>query len=1025
MESIRDIAVDDDGYVYAIGTTSSDGLPTTPGAYQTVSGGWRDVFVCKFDPTLSSLLWCTYLGGSDDDSGSAIRIGGDGDLFLAGYTRSADFPLVPSGSWPGLNGYFDAFICRMSNDGSTLGISRLFGGSDSEYMYRMELDGIGQVYLVGSTKSTDLNATAGTAQPTDPGEGSDGYLACFSAMDLDLIYSMYIGGTGSDYIPGLAVDDEGSVYITGQTNSTDLPVTVGALQGSFGGGYYDAFAFKLAKDGSHYVYYTYLGGMYMDDVGGVTVDDDGHAYITGYTNSSDFPRPPGIRFLENGYYPADGDAFVCKLEPDGGAVEFTTMIGGTDELEAGNRIALDGNGYIYVCGVAWSRTFPTTPGAFQCIPGEASGHVFDGMAFVLSPDGSKVEYSTFIGGSDYDWAVALAVDGGGNMHIGGTTQSTDMPTTDGAYQETVGNGSQYAYLCRIPTDFVAPVADAGDDVIVERSAMVDLDGTGSSDDRAVRNWTWSFEYDGQPVELHGEVPRFHFAILGSYTVELVVADWAGNTASDTMTVQLFASEGPVAIAGPDVTIDQFEVVKFNGSGSHDNVGVVNWTWRFNYNGSQVDLHGSTAMHFFELAGTYMVVLTVLDTVGNYGKDDLIVKVRDITPPSVLEDLSDTLATTGDPYTARIRVHDNIGIVSVATWDDPWTAVDIDDHGNGVYELEFVIFEEIVGRFYLQVKLVDESGNEHDHIVNVPDVVDNDPPELRRDSTGSEAVKGNGLVFILDVKENVDAQNCKVEVEYRFDDGPWQSGSMERMGTGVLLQCTYYVETPRDAEKVTYVLKAVDAAGNENISSERVVSLVNALPEIKGLPTWKVVEGTDAEFDLAPYLSDDNDEDLSVECSDGDILVEGHVLKVRHDIHLPDYSVTLTVSDGEDTTEAQLSIHVVNVNDAPVIIDRLPPTDTEFREDRKVTLSINTSDEDGDELTVTWWDGDAELGTGSFLEVKLKPGEHVITVVVTDGTDQVDDTFTVVVKKKEESPGFGPFIVFGAVLLACLISRKRQ
>jgi hypothetical protein len=419
-------------------------------------------------------------------------------------------------------------------------------------------------------------------------------------------------------------------------------------------------------------------------------------------------------------------------------------------------------------------------------------------------------------------------------------------------------------------------------------------------------------------------------------------------------------------------------------------------------------------------------VTARDTSGNENTTIMqSITIADNDPPEVVEDLSDTTATTGDPYMARIRVHDNIGVDMVTSGKYPWTAIEVDEDGNGLYEFHTTIFEDIVGQFYLPVRLVDVSGNEYTYMVNTPDIVDNDPPLFSRYPTNMTAVKGMGFYFSVRVMDNVVSSELLVYVEYRIGDGPLENGTMFRIGSVNDVSCSHTAEIPRDTKGVViYRYVAVDAAGNWNSTDEMKAPIINPAPSVADLPMWYVTESDDGEFDLTGFVSDNNDETFTVECSDKNITIDGLVLKVRHDAWVPDYIVVLSVSDGEDVTPANLTGHVVNVNDPPVIVERLPATGSKYKEGKKVALSATTEDEDGDELNVTWWDGDVELGTSSHLEVKLKPGEHTITVVVDDGTDQVDDTFTVIVKKKEESPSASAVFVLMALLVVAAFSVSR-
>jgi PGF-CTERM protein len=391
---------------------------------------------------------------------------------------------------------------------------------------------------------------------------------------------------------------------------------------------------------------------------------------------------------------------------------------------------------------------------------------------------------------------------------------------------------------------------------------------------------------------------------------------------------------------------------------------------------------------------------------------ITVVVVDDDGPDLIEDLSDDVATTGDHYHARVRVSDNIGVALVNSTAS-WTPIDVDGNGNGIYELEIAIDADYVGRFYLGITVTDTSGNEAYYELTSREVVDDDPPEIGYMHDVDTWGKGVVYPVPLDVDDNIGVDG--IFVEYRIGDGEVVNESAESV---------FGIPVTRHPEgDLTFLIAAVDEAGNWAWTSSYIVTLINIVPEVADIPVWEVVESSDAELDLSSYITDGNDEDLILECSDEDVSVEGLVLKVRHDTVVPAYTVTITVSDGEDETQAEVTIHVVAVNDPPVITERLPANGTRVKEGKKVILSVTTEDEEGDLVTVTWWDGDEELGSGSPLGVKLKPGEHVIKVVVDDGTDQLEESFTVIVKKEEGSPGFGPVVAMVAVMMACLVARR--
>jgi hypothetical protein len=253
-----------------------------------------------------------------------------------------------------------------------------------------------------------------------------------------LIYSTYLGGIGTDLGTGIAVDSAGNAYVTGYTNSIDFP-TKNPLQATYGGSYDDAFVAKINPTGLALVYSTYLGGSGRDMGFGIAADSAGNAYVTGLTDSTDFPTMNPIQ-------PANGgleDVFVAKLNPTGSALVYSTYLGGSAD-DGSYGIAVDSAGNAYVTGGTVSTDFPVTPGAFQPACGGTDNCAY-GDAFVakLNAAGSALDYSTYLGGSRQDHCHGIAVDGAGNAYVTGYTLSTDFPV-HGALQNTnAGNGDAF------------------------------------------------------------------------------------------------------------------------------------------------------------------------------------------------------------------------------------------------------------------------------------------------------------------------------------------------------------------------------------------------------------------------------------------------------------------------------------------------------------------------------------------------------------------------------------------------------
>ncbi len=435
-----DISVDDAGSTYVTGETYSNDFPTTPGAFQTSSDRYDDVFVTKLTPDGSGLVYSTYLGGSSSDYGRGIVIDNAGSAYVTGMTGSNNFPTTAGAFQTSLAGDGDVFVTKLTPDGSGLVYSTYLGGRSREIGLGITVDSAGSTYITGWTYSNDFPTTPGAFQTSLAGP-DDVFVTKLTPDGSSLVYSTYLGGINYDEGRGIAVDNAGSAYVTGYTSSNDFPTTTGVFQTSLAGDA-DAFVAKLTPDGSGLVYSTYLGGSSSDDGRGIALDNAGNAYVTGVTSSNDFPITTGA-FQTS--LAGSSDAFVTKLTPDGSGLVYSTYLGGSSS-DDGRGIAVDNAGSAYVTGVTSSNDFPTTTGAFQTsLAGDA-----DAFVAKLTPDGLGLVYSTYLGGSSWDYGYGIAVDNAGNAYVTGYTFSDDFPTTTGAFQ-TSRAGSYDVFVTKIDT----------------------------------------------------------------------------------------------------------------------------------------------------------------------------------------------------------------------------------------------------------------------------------------------------------------------------------------------------------------------------------------------------------------------------------------------------------------------------------------------------------------------------------------------------------------------------------------------
>jgi hypothetical protein len=256
-----------------------------------------------------------------------------------------------------------------------------------------------------------------------------------SQQAVSLLYSGFLGGSDDDGGCGIAVDSSGNAYVTGWTESSNFPAVVGP--GTSHSGYDDAFVAKVNPSGTALVYAGFLGGSYNDGGLGIAVDSSGNAYVTGYTNSSDFPAVVGPDTSYNGGW----EAFVAKVNPSGTALVYSGFLGGSG-YDEGYGIAVDSSGNAYVTGDTWSSDFPAVVG-----PGTSHSGLFDAFVAKVNPSGTALVYSGFLGGSGHDGGYGIAVDSSGNAYVTGYTGSSNFPTVVGPY--TSYNGDVDAFVARV------------------------------------------------------------------------------------------------------------------------------------------------------------------------------------------------------------------------------------------------------------------------------------------------------------------------------------------------------------------------------------------------------------------------------------------------------------------------------------------------------------------------------------------------------------------------------------------------
>ena len=432
------------------------------------------------DPVLS---YASYIGGSVNEAVTSVKVDSAGNIYLAGFTNSTNFP-ARAGAQAAYGGnnspllqvqFGDAFVAKLNPAGTSLIYATYIGGSGDDFASSVAIDSAGNAYVAGNTQSSNFPTTTGAPQRTykgftddngfyDPG---DAWVAKLNPTGSQLVYATYVGGSLNDFASGIAVDGSGNAIVVGATTSSDFPTTSNALYAQYRGANNvqpnfgpsiagDGFITILNSSGSAFTYSTYFGGSGRDGISAVAVDTLNNIYLTGITLSGNFPVSSGapqgtfkgVVQNVNGASIVPGDAFVSKLSP-AGALLYSTFLGGARQ-DAGMAIAVDSTGAAYVAGGTLSTDFPVSSGAAQASfkgtgavgqVGEAYGG--DGFVAKVNPAGTAFVYSTYLGGAGDEAALGIGVDASGNALVTGFTLSNDFPTSADALQKSnAGFGGQ-------------------------------------------------------------------------------------------------------------------------------------------------------------------------------------------------------------------------------------------------------------------------------------------------------------------------------------------------------------------------------------------------------------------------------------------------------------------------------------------------------------------------------------------------------------------------------------------------------
>jgi len=795
MDVYPDLAVDSSGNSYITGYTMSTDFPTTAGALDSTHNGTSDVYVVKVNPTGSSLVYSTYLGGSGREKGLSICVDESGQAFITGLTASGDFPTTSGAYNTTLQGDGDVFVTKLNSTGNGLVYSTLVGGMYEDQANGISVDSLGQAYVGGITASTDFPIVAGSYDIGFNGN-QDAFVFKLNATGGDLNYSTFIGGSAYESANGLALDSRGRAIIVGQTGGSGFPATTGAYDTTHNGDY-DVFVTRLDADGKGLSYSTFVGAGNYEDSFDVVVGPDDRVYVVGVAYGA-FPTTTGA--YDTG---ANGneDAILFCLDDDGANIDYSTFIGGTG-TEFGYGIDLDTSGNVYITGWTNSGNYPTTSNGY-----DTTHHTsYEVFLSKLNHNGTALLYSTYFGHLGPEYGLSVQLDSNDTVYLLGQTQSDSFPTTTGAY-DTTHNDSDDLFLLKIVVPSPPYIVDQSLGTTTTGEAYefrVDLTDTYDITRVWVEYWygdapssltsnltrisgtiqdgTWNHSID---TPSHSLLP-LHYRVFGEDTF-----GHRNNTRQKTVVISdNDAPEINDTASGPPTTGDQITFwANVTDNTAVDTVDLYYW---FGLADDSIKVSMIPVNITASGNGTYVCNITVPSSASNlfhyyiqavdvftnwYSSTHWNIIVGDNDPPWLLFDDTDDNATTGDPLKFGINVSDNIDIQSI--WviyqhgsdlanrtNASMTALVTSGLGNGTYTYEFDVPHNSTSPIFYHFEVSDSAGNWNRTSKVRVEVTDNDAPVIVQDLSDTLPTTGDPFQFKVEVTDNI--QVMRVYVGYIVD-----------------------------------------------------------------------------------------------------------------------------------------------------------------------------------------------------------------------------------------------------------------
>jgi len=444
--------------------------------YGFKTGEYHRDYPLIIDPLISS----TFLGGAQTDMVVAIALDKSGNVFITGRTKSDDYPVCCEPFDPSYNeGNDDVFVSKLSSDLDSLLASTYIGGNSFDFPYSISIDNSGNIFVSGDTDSNNFPTTDFAFDKTD--NNSDAFISKFSNDLSVLLASTFLGGASSENWAHMTLDNEGNVFITGYTKSSDFPMTAAVFDSTKNDGE-DIFISKMSSDLDSLLASTYLGGNGNDEPYSISISESGEIHIIGTTYSVDYPMTD---FSYKDTLDGSVDVVVSKLNNDLSLLLGSTYMGGNDE-DYGYCIALDTSKNVIILGSTNSIDYP--------VYGNPIDDILDGSSDIfvtkLNDNLSEIVASTFLGGESTERPEFLVTDNSGNIYLTGSTYSSDFPITSSAYDNSL-NGGRDAILTVLDNDLEnllystflgGSEHEAGNSIFIDPDGVVYLGGSTNSED---------------------------------------------------------------------------------------------------------------------------------------------------------------------------------------------------------------------------------------------------------------------------------------------------------------------------------------------------------------------------------------------------------------------------------------------------------------------------------------------------------------------------------------------------------------